>query len=344
LSHLHERKEKVCLNCGASLIGRYCQDCGQENLEPKESAWHLIVHFFNDITHFDGKFFKTIKLLLAHPGFLTEEYMKGRRARHINPIRMYLFVSALFFLLFMSFFSDTPSTVQLKDSSDTDTVSTTKKVIGATRRLATSLDSMEYEGQEEIIVLLNGDSITRKQLDENNPRTVKAFDSLQALLPKTERMGSIWRHFARKAIVAGERKKRNSEEFKSQFRSNYYHSLPYMLFFALPLVALFFRLVYVRRKDFNYVSHAIFIVHFTCVVFIVLLAKYTVETFGKWGNYLSIVLSLYLIGYLYMAMLKFYRQGKFKTFVKFVLLSTISATIIGLLTLALVINSAFDVI
>ena len=344
MSHLHERKEKVCLNCGASLIGRYCQDCGQENVEPKVSAWHLIVHFFNDVTHFDGKFFKTMKLLLIRPGFLTEEYMRGRRASHINPIRMYLFVSALFFLLFMSFFSDTPGGVQLKDSSDTDTVSTSKKVIGATRKLATSLDTLEYEGQDQIIVLLNGDSITRKQLDEDGPGTVKGFDSLQALLPKAERMEGVWRHFTRKALAASERKNRNKDEFKTQFRANYYHSLPYMLFFALPLVALFFRLIYVRRKDFNYVSHAIFIVHYTCLVFIVLLAKYTFETFGKWGNYVSIALSLYLIGYLYLAMLEFYKQGKFKTFVKFVLLSTISTTIIGLLTLAVVINSAFDVI
>jgi hypothetical protein len=102
LSHLKERKEKTCLNCNASLYGRYCHLCGQENLEPKESVWHLVSHFFNDITHFDGKFFKTVKLLITKPGFLSTEYMLGRRVTYLNPVRMYVFTSAIFFLLLFS--------------------------------------------------------------------------------------------------------------------------------------------------------------------------------------------------------------------------------------------------
>jgi hypothetical protein len=100
VSHLKERKEKICLNCNANLHGRYCHVCGQENLEPKETVWHLVTHFFNDITHFDGKFFSTVKLLVTKPGFLSKQYMIGRRASYLNPIRMYVFTSAIFFLIF----------------------------------------------------------------------------------------------------------------------------------------------------------------------------------------------------------------------------------------------------
>lgn len=99
MSHLKERKEKNCLNCGATLCGRYCHVCGQENLEPKETVWHLVQHFFNDITHFDGKFFSTVKYLLRKPGFLSTEYVAGRRASYLNPIRMYVFTSAFFFIV-----------------------------------------------------------------------------------------------------------------------------------------------------------------------------------------------------------------------------------------------------
>jgi hypothetical protein len=102
LSHLEERKEKICLNCKAELYGRYCHVCGQENLEPKETLWHLVNHFFQDITHFDGKFFSTVKYLLTKPGFLSLEYVKGRRIAYLNPIRMYVFTSALFFLIVFS--------------------------------------------------------------------------------------------------------------------------------------------------------------------------------------------------------------------------------------------------
>jgi hypothetical protein len=99
MSHLKERTEKNCLNCQAILVGRYCHVCGQENLEPKETVLHLIQHFFNDITHFDGKFFATVKYLLRKPGFLSSEYVAGRRATYLNPIRMYVFTSAIFFII-----------------------------------------------------------------------------------------------------------------------------------------------------------------------------------------------------------------------------------------------------
>ncbi|HWK07875.1 MAG TPA: DUF3667 domain-containing protein [Puia sp.] len=102
MSHLKERKEKICLNCHTALSGRYCHVCGQENLEPKETVWHLVQHFFNDITHFDGKFFSTVKYLMRKPGFLSKEYMAGRRMTYLNPIRMYVFTSAIFFLIFFS--------------------------------------------------------------------------------------------------------------------------------------------------------------------------------------------------------------------------------------------------
>ncbi|WP_166437298.1 DUF3667 domain-containing protein [Niastella caeni] len=105
MSHSKERHEKICLNCNAELNGRYCHICGQENIEPKETVWGLISHFFYDITHYDGKFFSTTKYLITRPGFLPKEYIEGRRARYLHPIRMYVFSSAVFFIIFYSMFT-----------------------------------------------------------------------------------------------------------------------------------------------------------------------------------------------------------------------------------------------
>ncbi|MCW3112565.1 MAG: hypothetical protein JWR18_961 [Segetibacter sp.] len=69
MSHFKERKEKNCLNCNAQVQGRYCQVCGQENVEPKETFGHLVTHLIYDITHLDGKFFSSLKYLLFKPGF-----------------------------------------------------------------------------------------------------------------------------------------------------------------------------------------------------------------------------------------------------------------------------------
>jgi Protein of unknown function (DUF3667) len=160
VSHLKERKEKNCLNCQATVVGRYCHVCGQENLEPKETVWHLVQHFFNDITHFDGKFFSTVWLLLRKPGFLPKEYMAGRRASYLNPIRMYVFTSAIFFLILfalknpkdMVHSSETPdkakTVVQLKreranllkelsgDDDKGDSVSTDRDIVKLDMELA----------------------------------------------------------------------------------------------------------------------------------------------------------------------------------------------------------------
>jgi hypothetical protein len=99
----HLRQDKTCLNCGANVEERYCPRCGQENLEPKESFGRLISHFFSDLTHYDSKLFITVKNLLGKPGFLTKEYLAGKRLHYLHPIRIYVFVSFLYFLMILGF-------------------------------------------------------------------------------------------------------------------------------------------------------------------------------------------------------------------------------------------------
>jgi uncharacterized membrane protein len=55
---------------------------------------HEAVH---ELTHLDGKIFQTVRLLLFKPGALTLEWIRGRRARYVNPLRLYLICSLLFF-------------------------------------------------------------------------------------------------------------------------------------------------------------------------------------------------------------------------------------------------------
>src|ERR1700744_5341891 len=102
MKHSHLRHDKTCLNCGAHVPDRFCSHCGQENTEPIESFGHLLNHFFADVTHYDSQLLSTLKYLVFKPGFLTKEYNAGRRLKYLNPIRMYIFISAVFFLLMFS--------------------------------------------------------------------------------------------------------------------------------------------------------------------------------------------------------------------------------------------------
>ncbi|SMD16915.1 DUF3667 domain-containing protein [Pedobacter nyackensis] len=123
------REDNTCLNCGSIIQIRYCSQCGQENIEPHESFGSIVSHFIQDLLHFDGKFFVTIKLLFKKPGFLSEEYSRGRRTDYFHPIRMYLFTSALFFLIFFAFFAPKQGeelVVDIKKNTDTTVVGAEK--------------------------------------------------------------------------------------------------------------------------------------------------------------------------------------------------------------------------
>ena len=90
------RSETNCLNCGAEVTGKFCPQCGQENVDSHENFFHLVGHYTADFFHFESKIPRSVILLLTKPGFLTKEYWQGRRIRYIHPLRLFLFVSVLF--------------------------------------------------------------------------------------------------------------------------------------------------------------------------------------------------------------------------------------------------------
>lgn len=96
------RKENNCLNCGFVVEKHYCSSCGQPNLELNESFWQFISHSIAHYFHFDNKFFQTLVPLISKPGKVTLDYLAGKRARYINPVSMYIFVSILYFLVVYS--------------------------------------------------------------------------------------------------------------------------------------------------------------------------------------------------------------------------------------------------
>jgi hypothetical protein len=73
------REETDCLNCGAKVTGRFCPECGQENVDSHENLFHLLGHYTADFFHFESKVPRSVIPLLTKPGFLTKEYWEGRR-------------------------------------------------------------------------------------------------------------------------------------------------------------------------------------------------------------------------------------------------------------------------
>lgn len=89
-----------CENCNSALEPnyKYCPYCGQE------SHWSgklggLFSNFLSDYFTFDSKIIRSLKPLLIRPGFLTLAYLEGKRVHYISPLRMFIFLSIIFFLL-----------------------------------------------------------------------------------------------------------------------------------------------------------------------------------------------------------------------------------------------------
>ncbi|MEO6537033.1 MAG: DUF3667 domain-containing protein [Ferruginibacter sp.] len=324
MSHLNERTEKNCLNCNAEVYGKYCSVCGQENIEPAESAWHLVTHFFNDITHFDGKFFSTLKFLVTKPGFLSSEYKMGRRTSYLNPIRMYVFTSAIFFLIFFSLYHF-------------DNIKPDQSFNGQSAKAINSMDSVAFK--EFTKELNDGKPMTRQQFKfyndsiskkgvlrfGNEYQSRKEYDSLREKGIKKD--GWVLRQITYKQIEINEKYRDDPSKMFGSLINILMHNIPPMLFISLPLFALFLKFLYRRNKDFYYASHAIFSIHLYIFVFISLLAiilinKLSENVHWAWLSYISGLLYMLLFFYEYKAMRNFYGQRRAKTIVKFLLLNT----------------------
>jgi hypothetical protein len=86
----------LCLNCGTRLIGAHCHACGQSGHVHRTvgAIGHEIAH---GVFHFEGKIWRTLPMLILHPGDLTRRYVAGERARFVSPLALFLFTVFLLF-------------------------------------------------------------------------------------------------------------------------------------------------------------------------------------------------------------------------------------------------------
>lgn len=279
--------DQSCQNCNAALTGQYCASCGQRQQRQLVSLWVLLRELVGDLFEVDSRVWRTLIPLLTKPGFLTLEYLRGRRVHYTPPLRLYLVTSLIFFL----FIVVTP---------DTD---------------------FDFSN-----VVINSEDDTVELIDESVPagETGAAIEKPDICTQIQNEMDFGDAEF--QAMVYKACENLSAPGGVRRFLNELFENIPTMMFFFLPVIALFMRALYLFSGRY-YVEHLLFLVHFHSFVFLALtlttaFARLPAIVPGQSAasDVLTGLVSFYTPFYLYKAMRRVYQQRRALTALKYVAL------------------------
>lgn len=265
------RIDKTCLNCNYVVEAKFCPNCGQENIETRKSFHHLFVHFFEDLTHYENAFWKTIKSLILKPAALTKEYLSGKRMSYLAPVRLYIFISFVTFFMF-SILGNTKTDDFIKiqrEKSKSKTEATEYKKDTIYKEQA-AIIKLQNAGVIEKVV---ADSLQKyivktkeKNTDDDglfeldaNYTNVRELDSIQKYGKPKDKLGTI--SFILNRKIQEIKDKYSGKELKDKFVENMSHNIPKALFLYMPLFA-FLLWLFHNKKRWYYFDHGIFTLHY----------------------------------------------------------------------------------
>ncbi len=200
---------KECQNCGYKDRGNFCSNCGQSFTALNRPLKDILAEV-GDIVNLDSRIIRSIFPFLFKPGFLTREYLAGKRKTYMSPFRLYLLMSLLFFFLAQS---------------------TSKKISEAGENwLQVTADTTDMVRDDSTVIeILKNGSIFMVDIDTTD---------LNKSIRKAKRRKRL-REGAIDALTN-----------KAIFLQNFYRTISYVLFLLMPVFAILLKLLYVRRRVF----------------------------------------------------------------------------------------------
>ena len=354
-----------CLNCNISLVGeeKYCPDCGQRNNVNQLNFKLVLDEFFGDVFSYDSRLWRTVVPLIFKPGKVAYEFIIGKRKHFVNPFRTYLTTSLIFFLIYgllntvNEYNGENTNSIMTFNDSANDSISKSEKdsiinkaLTNVKKEIPTDLDSilksknvnLDSIDTDKALV----DSLKNKITEQNalgkkltsfyNHYENNKEDPIVQALDTLGYENTFWnRFYYEKAASVNKIREDKGEGIGSKIISG----LSITIFLFLPVFALFLKILYIRRK-YTYMEHLVFVFYTQTVFFLLLMLFVLIEFFvkDKSGSMGSISVLLFAI-YLLIAMKKFYNQGWFKTFFKFLLanlffliLSTIGFSLLAVIS------------
>jgi len=224
-------ERSACLNCGTPLVGPFCAECGQRDIPPYPSVRELAIDAFWELSGWDGRFATTVRALVRRPGMLTREFLEGRRARYISPLRLYLMASLVYFLL-----AAAAPDVRLESG----------KTVFMGVRVSSTAPVDSTPSRAERVAEAAGEAIEKQQPLTPEQRAV-VLEEIASAPP-------LMQPFLRRAV-----------EDPAGFKAGILRAFPRMLFVLLPVFAAIVALFYRGRK---YPEHLYFAIHLHAFFFL----------------------------------------------------------------------------
>lgn len=322
------RKETDCLNCGNEVTGNFCSVCGQKNTVHPESFGRLMLHYFEDLTHYEGNLLKSSWILITKPGYLTNVYNAGQRIRFINPLRMYIFISLitftyLFFTIDLSSLENQSSLNGNVKLTGFDQLSTKKDSLKSILIDSSTLkmDSVAGLNLNQIRDSINkGIAKTSNKIKAKQSKkdSLEKDDGALSFTPEELKPDSNDGYFKRKIkkTIKGldEGFEKNPKDFLKAIFEKYLHNLPKSLFVCMPIFALLLALFYYPKKRY-FTEQIIFTLHFHIVILLCILVILLMGHFVNEG-WVIFLLFIYIIFYLYKALKNVFKESRFLTIIK----------------------------
>jgi len=334
MPHHHQPNKRYCPNCYYPMAedDHFCGHCGQKYTDGKVTVGQLIRDFFESVFNLDARLLLTLRDLFR-PGILTQAYFAGQHKRYVAPVRLF-FVMAVIHFAVLSYvgFGELENLVVSWNQSTVETA----HLAGFRNQLDSAMTEVEQKFDQNPIVVRALDSLDQTLPDARD-------DSLTLNYPVHDR-DSGWTNanisYSIEQLIEAPVDSLVAESKAEDFISkvllrqiirlireggDFTHfalgKLIWMVVLMMPALALLLKLLYIRREHY-YVEHLVFSFHYHAFAFLIFSVAFLLENWS-WlrqqfdTEWLPGIAFIWLLFYLYRAMRRFYRQGWFKTIVKY---------------------------
>jgi Protein of unknown function (DUF3667) len=328
-----------CENCGAKLTGHYCSQCGQAAIDYRRSFGHVVLDVLNEFLNWDSKFFGTLGLLITRPWRLTNEFVSGKRVRHVHPLRLYLLASVVFF--FAVNYGAKGLRFEPGKIPDEKRAEVAAAVADKRNEIQKELDKENLSPEERRKAEAVLDSLTKP-----NPSPTASTSPAATASPEASAAASPGESNRREYGAVGDRPFLVFDDVKSTtpfeqwlearakekmgehgtkmglFITTLLNNLPYMMLCCIPLFAFVLKVLYIRRRIF-YIDHLIYALHihsffYTGVMLIVLITMGLNRVIpGAFAGWIIALLWITFVIQIFLSIRFVYRQGWFFSVLKF---------------------------